>query len=97
MAVQTDVKSKYQAATAGAAAGIGGRIRVKSIYYVANTAGTITFKDGSSTGTSLIVVDVPAVANVGAQNVLIPGEGVLFQGDPYLVITGATSITFFYG
>jgi len=38
-----------------------------------------------------------STAGNGSTYVLIPGDGVVFKGDPYLTITGPTSVTFFYG
>ena len=89
---QTDVKTKNLTATGASSVG---RCRIKSVYIVsAGTAGSVSLKDGGSTGTELIKLDTPAL--VTAYNVMFPGEGVLFQGDPYLTLTTATSITFAY-
>ena len=96
--MQTDVKSKTLSSTG--AAGVGGsRTRVKAIYYVAGaSAGSVSFKDGGASGTELINIATPAnTTGTGSMMVLIPGEGVLFQADPYLTLTNVTSTTFFYG
>lgn len=96
--MQTDVKSKTLSATG--AAGVGGsRTRVKGIYYVAGaSAGSISFKDGSASGTELINIATPAnTTGTGSMTLLIPDQGVLFQDDPYLTLTNVTSVTFFYG
>ena len=94
---QFDVRSKTMTTTG--ATGIGQpRARIKSIYYVAGTAGSISFKDGGSGGEEKILLATPAsTAGNGSTYVLIPGEGVVFKDDPYLTITGPTSVTFFYG
>jgi hypothetical protein len=94
---QFDVRSKTMVATG--ATGIGQpRARIKSIYYVAGTAGSISFKDGGSGGEEKILLATPAsTAGNGSTYVLIPGDGVVFKDDPYLTITGPTSVTFFYG
>jgi hypothetical protein len=97
MGFQFDVKAKTLAATA--ATGIGQpRARIKSIYFVAGTAGYISFTDGGAGGTERIRLATPAsTAGNGSTYVLIPGDGVVFQDDPYLTISGPTSVTFFYG
>lgn len=90
--VQYDVLAVYVNATG--ALGTGGRCRVKTIYYVASGAGDLEFRDGSATGPVRLQVALPAS---GPGIVVIPGEGVLFQGDPYMTITGAANVTVFYG
>lgn len=93
MGMQTDVKAKNLTATAAASVG---PCRIKGIYYVSPVGGgSISIKNGGASGTELIKIDAPAA--VGSQNVLIPGEGVLFLQDPYVTITTVTSVTFFYG
>jgi hypothetical protein len=95
--MQTDVKSYYMTATGSS--GVGGtRTRVKAVYYVSGaSAGSVLFTDGGSTGPTLIQFDTPTAANAGNGMVLIPGEGVVFSGPPYVTLTGVTSVTFFYG
>ena len=89
---QTDVKTKNLVATG--AAGIG-RCRIKGIYYVGGAgAGSVSLKDGGASGTELIKLDTAASALPFALDLL--GEGVLFQGDPYLTLTAATSVTVIY-
>lgn len=96
MSMTTDVKAKTMTSTGAADVG-GARTRVRGIYYVASaSAGSISFKDGGASGTELINVATPASATATG-SVLIPSDGVLFQADPYLTITGVTSVTFFYG
>jgi len=74
------------------------RARIKAIYYVAGTAGSISFKDGGASGEEKILLATPAsTAGNGSTYVLIPGDGVVFKDDPYLTISGPTSVTFFYG
>jgi hypothetical protein len=71
-----------------------GRTRIKGFTYTASVAGTITLRDGGAAG--------PIVASfaIGAttDTVPVPGDGLLFLTDAFLVITGATvtGITFFY-
>jgi hypothetical protein len=93
--MSTDIKSKYMSATG--ASGVGGsRTRVRSVYCIATaSAGVVSFKDGSASGTELLKFDTPA--GIGEVMVYIPDNGILFQGDPYLTLTNVTSVTFFYG
>jgi len=97
--MQTDVKAKNLTSTGASGIGVP-RARVKAIYAVGGaTAGSVSFKDGGSSGTEAIKIDVPAVSAGGNSTimVLIPGEGVLFAADPYVTLTVVTSVTFFYG
>jgi hypothetical protein len=90
---QTDVKAANVTATG--ASGVG-RCRVKGLYYVsAAGAGSVSFKDGDAGGTERIKIDTPTTAV--AYYIPFPGEGVLFSTDPYVTLTAATSVTFFYG
>jgi hypothetical protein len=94
---QFDVRSKTMTTTGSTGIGLP-RARIKSIYYVAGTAGSISFKDGGTGGEEKILLATPAsTAGNGSTYVLIPGDGVVFNADPYLTITGPTSVTFFYG
>jgi hypothetical protein len=103
MSTQTDVKTVYVNGTG--AMGIGQTsaypnkskpVRIKAIWLVSPvTAGNVTILDGSATGPITIKLDTGAV--VSDDYLLFPGEGVLFQGDPYVsVFTNVTSITVFY-
>ena len=97
MTTQTDVKS-VQASGSGLL-GIGGAnptlgVRVKGIYWNGTTAGTLTFNDGSSSGTARITISVP----IGTTYMVLPGEGVRFTNDVYLTFTTAVgAATVFYG
>lgn len=95
MTMLTDVKSKNVTATGAAA--VGTRNRVKGVYIVpSGVAGSVSFRDGGASGNELLKLDT--VASATAPTVVwIPGEGVLFQADPYLTLTSVTSVTFFYG
>lgn len=73
-----------------------GRQRIRHVTYVATaTAGSIVLKDGGTSGTALLTVATPAVAD--AYDIVIPGNGILFETDVYLDLTNVTSVTFFYG
>jgi len=97
MSTQTDVLAKTVSGTG--ALSIGGAnpslgVRIKTVYWSGTTAGTLTFTDGGSSGTTRITLVVPAAA----VNVAIPGEGVRFTNDPYVTFTTAVgSATVFYG
>lgn len=98
MAFQYDVKAKTMASTG--ASGIGTpRARVKGVYMVLGaTAGSVSFKDGGSGGTELILFTTPAnTTGTGSMYIIIPNDGVRFEADPYLTLTNVTSVTFFYG
>lgn len=90
--VQYDVLAVYVTGTG--ALGTGGRCRVKGVYYVASGSGTLAFRDGSASGPIRLQMAIPAS---GPGIAVVPGEGVLFQGDPHLTITGAANVTVFYG
>ena len=95
---QFDVKAKTVTSTG--AAGIGTpRARIKAVYFVpGGSAGSVSFKDGGSGATELINLATPAsTAGTGCMSVLIPGDGVRFEADPYITLTNVTSVTFFYG
>jgi hypothetical protein len=94
---QFDVKAKTMTETGATGIGIP-RARIKAIYYVAGTAGSISFKDGGAGGEEKILLATPAsTAGNGSTSIMIPGDGVVFRGDPYITITGPSSVTFFYG
>lgn len=94
---QFDVRSKTMTTTGATGIGLP-RARIKAIYYVAGTAGSISFKDGGSGGEEKILLATPAsTAGNGTTYLVIPGDGVVFKDDPYLTITGPTSVTFFFG
>ena len=97
MVMQTDVKSYYMTATGSS--GVGGtRTRVKAVYYVSGaSAGSVVFTNVDANGTTLIQFGTPTAANAGNGMVLIPGEGVVFSGPPYVTLNSVTSVTFFYG
>jgi hypothetical protein len=93
MAMETDVSAKTLTADGTI---YGARTRVKSISYLATTtAGSVKLKDGGASGTVLIDIATPAVAD--AYEVVIPAQGVLFETDVYLDLTDVASVTVFYG
>ena len=96
MAMQYDVSSKHLNASGAVFAG---RARVKgfSICATASTAGTLLLKDGGSSGTTLIEVDIPSNSNPNSFYTLVPGEGILFATNIYATLTGIASVTVYYG
>jgi hypothetical protein len=90
--MQTDVKAKTVSATGAVGAG-GARARIKGVYYSMTTGGTISIAEGNG-GQVRLTFTVP----IGTNYFLIPGEGVLFEADPYITFTTAVgSLTVFYG
>jgi hypothetical protein len=94
--MQYDVKSKHLNAT-GAVVDQPTRVKGFSICATASAAGTMVLKDGGSSGTTLIEVDIPANSNPNSFYTLVPGEGVRFTTDVYATLTGISSITVYYG
>ena len=91
MTMQTDVKAISLAAS-GAVTTF--RARVRGVIIEPGTsAGSVTFKDGGSGGTSVFAINT--VANGEPFNCLIPAEGVLFQTDVYATLSN-TKVTVFY-
>jgi len=91
--MSTDVRSVTLTADGTVYAG---RQRIRHITYLATaTGGSIVLKDGGSSGVTKLNVATPAVAD--AYDIVIPGEGILFETDVYLDLTNVASVTFFYG
>mgnify|MGYP003340983557 CR=1 FL=1 len=62
MAMQYDVKSTHLNAS-GSVYGNRARIKGFSICATASTAGTLVLKDGGSSGTAMIEIDIPSNSN----------------------------------
>lgn len=99
--------SADQAATGnisiGFAAGLAlPRTRIKSVYYVgAASAGSVAVTMNSTSGQTILNIDTPASATM-AQNILLPGHGVLVaRGSPtdfgVVTLTQVTKATLFCG
>lgn len=94
--MQTDVRTAY--VTAGSANAYAGPARVKGVYINASGAAVLELTDGSSTGASLLKLDVPTGATGNPVYVKIPGEGIFFPTSIYVkTLTNITSLTVFYG
>ena len=96
MTMQYDVKSAHLNASGTVYAA---RTRVKgfSICATASLAGTLQLKDGGSSGTVLLEVDIPSNSNPNSFYTLVPGEGILFQTNVYATLTNIASVTVYYG
>ena len=96
MTMQTDVLATHLNASGAVFAG---RARIKgfSICATASTAGTLLLKDGGSSGTTKIEIDIPSNSNPNSFYVAIPGEGVLCATSIYATLTNIASVTVFYG
>jgi len=98
--MQTDVKSAHSSASvvSGGELMVSGRYRMKSLVVAGGVgAGTVTLRDGSATGPILLVIDTGSNSNL--TNVLMPGQGILFNlGVFYVPSTVAPlGVTVIYG
>ena len=93
MAMQYDVKNVHANAS-GSLVGYRTRVKGMVITSTGGGAGSVVLKDGGSGGTTQFEVDVPATA--AFHNVIIPGEGVLFETSVYATLTNCY-ISVFYG
>lgn len=74
-----------------------GRTRVKAVYIVPTaTAGSVVFKDGGASGTTVMTLNTVASATQPTY-LIFPGEGVLFSTNVYGDVTNIGSVTIFYG
>ena len=91
MGMQTDVKAKSLDAS-GAVTTFRARMR-GAIIEPGSGAGSVTFKNGGASGTTVFAVNT--VAGGEPFNCLIPAEGVLFDTDIYATLSSA-KVTVFY-
>jgi hypothetical protein len=94
--MQYDVKSTHLNAS-GTISNQPARIKGFSICATASTAGTLVLKDGGSSGTNRVEIDIPSNSNPNSFYVLVPGEGVRCYTDIYATMTNIASVTVFYG
>jgi hypothetical protein len=93
MTMQTDVLSATATADGTMVAG---PARIKGILLTTTTsAGSVVLKDGGASGTTLVTLNTPAVAEMF--NALLPGEGIRFRTNVYVDVTNVSSVTVFYG
>ena len=91
--MQTDVKA---ASLTESGTAFAGRTRVRGIVIADTTnSGQLILRDGGITGTIKFQLVTPNTAFVS--NILIPGEGVLFETDVYVEINNLSSVVVFYG
>lgn len=92
MGMQTDIKA-VSLAVSGTA--YDGRTRVRGGLVEPGTgAGTVVFKDGGASGTTVMTINT--VANGEPFSVVIPADGILFSTNLYVALTNAKA-TVFYG
>ena len=96
MTMQYDVKSAHLNAS-GTVFNQPARVKGFSICATASTAGTLLLKDGGSSGTTLLEVDIPSNSNPNSFYTLVPGEGIRFYTNIYATLTGIASVTVYYG
>ena len=69
-----------------------GRARLRSVFLVHSaTAGTLSFRNGSATGTAYLTVPTIASAN-SDRDIIIPDEGIMFESGVYLPYTAGTTV-----
>jgi hypothetical protein len=94
--MQTDVKSAACAAN-GSTTAFNGRARLKGMVVAFPAAGgTLTVKDGGASGVTKFSLVIPS-GDATVQNILIPGEGILFETNLYVTCPADMPATVFYG
>lgn len=72
-----------------------GRTRLKAVYLAhTNAGGNVVFRDGGVSGTVRLTMACPATAD--AQDICLPGNGILFENDIYVTVGPASSVTVFH-
>ena len=94
MSMQTDILATHLTASGTVS---GNRNRLKAVSYRGNGLdGSLVFKNGGASGTTLLELDV-GVSDSFTIYVILPGEGILFQNNIYAALTNVSAITAFYG
>lgn len=90
MSFASDIQTKTLTDTGTA---VNGRSRIAGVYYIqaTTTPGTLTFRDGGATGTVVLTLNTPGV--VGANDLLIPDNGILCSTDIHVTFSSTTNIT----
>jgi hypothetical protein len=73
------------------------RTRIKTIYAINGTAGSVVIRAGGASGTILMTVNTSASTAAGYTIIPLPGEGILCESDLHGTVTGTTSMTLIYG
>ena len=94
MAMQTDVRAGSAAANTSTTV-FNDRTRVRGLLISYAGGATVTIKDGGSSGTTRFTFVAPA--DSGCVNVVIPGEGILFETNVYVTCPASTTAVVFYG
>jgi hypothetical protein len=69
-----------------------GRARLRGVYLIhTNTAGLLSFRDGSATGTAHLQLATPAAADTD-RDIVIPDEGIMYERGIYLPYTAGTTV-----
>lgn len=87
MSMLTDVSAAYLTSTNTA---YSGRTRVRGAFVTGT--GTAIFRDGGASGTTKLTIN-----STGSAPVYIPANGILFNTDVHVTISGITGLTVFYG
>jgi len=94
MSMQTDVLATHLTASGTVSANRG---RLKAVSYRGSGLdGSLIFKNGGASGTTLLELDV-GTSDSFTIYVILPGEGILFQNSIYAALTNVSAITAFYG
>lgn len=73
------------------------RARIKTIYAINGTAGSVVIRQGGASGNILMTVETAANTTAGYTIIPLPGEGILCESALHGTVTGTTSITLIYG
>lgn len=66
------------------------------MYFVSSgVAGTLTFRDGGGSGTTVLTISTPAL-DTHTDTVEMPGDGILCETDIHLTVSNVASATVFY-
>jgi hypothetical protein len=69
-----------------------GRARLRGVFLIhTNTAGLLSFRDGSATGTAHLQIATPAAADTD-RDIVIPDEGIMYERGIYLPYTAGTTV-----
>jgi hypothetical protein len=69
-----------------------GRARLRGVFVIhSGTAGTLSFRDGSATGTAHLTLATTASANTD-RDIIIPDEGIMYERGVYLPYTAGTTV-----
>ncbi len=92
MAMQTDILASSLAASGTA---FNQRTRVRgALIEPGASAGSVVFKDGGSSGTTVMTINTSAQGETFSM--VVPSDGILFKTDVYVALSNA-KVTVFYG